>query len=92
MSAGSVVAARSVIQQAGGGANPTPALQTLLLLPIAVSVARQIIERNHYLHSMPGGTCLAFGVFFLSQLLGALTLGVGPFNGHSLVKGAIPED
>lgn len=51
-----------------------------------------MLVREHYRHSLPCGTCLAFAVFFLSRLLGALTLGVGPFNAHSLVKGAIPGD
>ena len=48
--------------------------------------------RQHYLHSLPGGTQLAFGVFLDARLLGALTLGVGPFNSHSLVDGARPSD
>ena len=55
-------------------------------------IAKKIIEQFHYLHSLPGGTCLAFGVFFLNRLLGALTLGVGPFNAYSLVGDAKPGD
>jgi hypothetical protein len=37
--------------------------------------------------SLPG-----FGVFRDGRVLGALTLGVGPMNAHSLVKGAAPDD
>ena len=92
MGAGSVVAARSATRQAGGGANPTPALRSLRITPVPTGIAKDLLVREHYLHSLPGGTCLAFGVFFLSRLLGALTLGVGPFNAYSLVGAAGPDD
>jgi hypothetical protein len=55
-------------------------------------MARRLLEREHYLHSLPGGTRLAFGVFLGCRLLGALTLGVGPLNAYSLVEGATPDD
>lgn len=63
MSAGSVAAARPASQQAGSGASPAPALQQLRVQPIPTSVARKLIEREHYLHSLPGGTHLTFSVF-----------------------------
>ena len=91
-SAGSVTAARSAIQRAGGGASPTPALQSLQVRPVPVSVAKGLLVREHYLHSMPGGTQMAFGVFLKHRLLGALALGVGPFNSYRLVAGASPAD
>ncbi len=69
---------------------PTPALQSLVVRPVPLSAARQLIEAHHYLHSLPGGTMLAFGVFFEQRLLGALTLGAGPYNAHALVEGAKP--
>lgn len=47
---------------------------------------------HHYLHSLPGGTCLAFGVFLETRLMGAITLGVGPKLVHCLVEGASPDD
>ena len=78
MSAGGVAAARPASQQAGGGATPTPALQQLLVKPVPFVVARKLLEREHYLHSFPGGTKLAFGAFVCTGLLGALTLGAGP--------------
>jgi hypothetical protein len=56
MSAGSVTAARPADQQAGGGAIPTPALQQIQVRPVPVSVAKKLVEKNHYLHSLPGGT------------------------------------
>jgi hypothetical protein len=55
-------------------------------------VARKLLEREHYLHSFPGGTKLTFGAFIGSRLLGALTLGAGPANAYSLVDTATPND
>ena len=51
-----------------------------------------MIVRNHYSHSLPGGTKLSFGVILNSRLLGALTFGVGPYLGYKLVNGATPDD
>jgi hypothetical protein len=56
------------------------------------SIAKQLLVREHYLHSFPGGTKLAFGAFVESRLLGVLTLGAGPANAYSLVDGATPDD
>ena len=92
MSAGSVVAARPAYQRAGGGAEPTPALQSLRVRPISHRAAKGLLLRNHYLHTMPGGTRLAFGVFSGDRLMGAATLGVGPFNVHRLVAGSTRDD
>jgi hypothetical protein len=92
MSAGSVAAARPEDPRAGGGATPTPALQQLTVKPVPFFMARQLLVREHYLHSFPGGTKLAFGAFVGTRLLGALTLGAGPANAYSLVDGANPDD
>ena len=67
-------------------------VQDLEVAPISQSDAKSLIVRNHYLHSFPGGTKLNFGVFCQSVLLGAITLGVGPFLGYGLVGGATPDD
>lgn len=92
MCAGSAAAARSAIQRAGDGAIPIPALQSLRVEALPKLMAREMIVRNHYLHSVPGGTQLAFGVLVGKRLLGALTLGVGPKNGHRLVIEATAQD
>ena len=92
MSAGGVAAARPESIQAGGGAIPTPALQSIQVRPVSVKIAKGIIVRNHYLHTMPGGTKLAFGIFNNDRLMGAVTLGVGPFNVHRLVAGSTRDD
>jgi hypothetical protein len=92
MSAGGVAAARVANQQARGGATPIPALHQLMVRPVPYSIAIQLLVREHYLHSFPSGTKLAFGAFVGSRLLGALTLGAGPANAYSLVDHATPED
>ena len=75
-----------------GGSGAGIALRDLRVLPVPTLVARAVLERHHYLHSLPGGTQLAFGVFAGGRLLGALALGVGPFHGCSLVEGATLAD
>jgi hypothetical protein len=92
MSAGGVAAARSEDHRTRGGARPTPALHSIQVQPVPIVLAKKLVERHHYLHSLPGGTRLAFGVFVSSRLLGALTLGAGPTNAYSLVEGATPDD
>ncbi len=78
----------------GSGIGPALAagLGELRVLPVAPRIARTVLERHHYLESLPGGTQLAFGVFAGNRLQGALALGVGPFNGCSLVEGAARDD
>ena len=60
--------------------------------PIIHAAAKRLLVQNHYLHSFPGGTKLSFGIFYQSFLMGAITLGVGPFLGYGLVDRATPED
>jgi hypothetical protein len=90
--AGSVAAAQPEFRQAGGGAIPILALQKLMVKPMPFFIAKQLVVREHYLHSFPGGTKLAFGAFVGTRLLGALTLGAGPANAYSLVASATPDD
>lgn len=92
MSTAGVTVSTAPFQGAGAGSTPSAALHSLLVLPIPTLVARQLVRREHYLHSLPGGTKLAFGVFMANRLLGAVTLGVGPANAHCLVEDAKPED
>jgi len=84
--------ARAANQPQDGGSGPTSPLQSMNVQPIPIAIAKKLVERHHYLHSLPGGTKLAFGVFVGTRLLGAATLGVGPFNGCSLVEGATSAD
>ena len=96
MGAGGVKVARPGILQAGGGASPTPALQDyrpkeIRVRPIPHSVAGQICRAHHYLGTYPGGAALAFGIFVCDKLAGIAVLGVGPPNGHRLLRDARRE-
>ena len=92
MSAASVSVRIASIQEEGRGSNPTAALHSLLVKPIPFVIAKELIQRNHYLHSLPGGTMLCFGTFLGEKLLGALTLGAGPYQAYHLVDGADRKD
>ena len=76
----------------GPGSTPRAALQQLRVLPVPLRAAKALLVPNHYLHSLPGGTQLAFGVFVGVSLRGAVTMGVGPFNAPSVVDGATSDD
>lgn len=91
-SAVGVVDCMSPRQGEGPGANPRTALHEVRVQPVPMSVVKEIVERRHYLHSLPGGTKLAFGVFLGYSLLGAVTLGVGPISAPCLVDGASNDD
>ena len=90
--AGGVAAARPEDQRAGGGATPTSALQSLMVRAIPLAMAKELLVREHYLQSFPGGTHLTLGVFLELRLLGALSLGAGPAMAYALVEGAEPQD
>jgi hypothetical protein len=62
------------------------------LIPISRVDAKTLIVRNHYSHTLPGGTKMSFGVILNGRLLGVMTFGVGPFYGYKLVDGATPDD
>ena len=92
MSAGGVADAQPAVQREGGGAIPTSALHDMSVRPIDFVAAKRLLVKEHYLHSLPGGTKLAFGVFLNHRLLGVVTFGVGPYNAHRLVLDAEPSD
>jgi len=92
MSAGSVTVSTTSIHEGGAGSIPSPALQSIRVRPIPFVAAKKILVRHHYLHSLPGGTKLAFGAFVEDKLLGALTFGAGPHNAFALVDGACPDN
>jgi len=88
MSAASVKKSTVSIHETGAGLNPSAALHAIRVGPIPIVVTKKLLERKHYLHSMPGATELAFGMFVGHQLMGALTLGAGPSQAYHLVQGA----
>ena len=91
-SAAGVSASTAPFHGAGPDSIPRAALHDIVIRPVPFAIARALIVPHHYLHSLPGGTMLAFGVFLAGRLLGAVTFGVGPFNGASLVTGAACDD
>lgn len=78
--------------EARAGASPSTALQSIRIQPIPFIAAKKLIEKHHYLHSIPGGTKLTFGALANGKLLGAITFGVGPHNAYKLVEGAGQSD
>ncbi len=92
MSAASVTGSTVPNQGAGAGSSPSAALHELQVRPVPIIIAREIVVRHHYLHSLPGGTMLCFGVFYGNQLLGAISFGAGPTLAYCLVKKASSED
>ncbi len=92
MSAVSVKVSTASIREAGAGSSPSTALQSIYIQPIPFIAAKKLIEKHHYLHSIPGGTKLTFGALTSGKLLGAITFGVGPHNAYKLVEGAVQSD
>ncbi len=92
MSVAGVGVSTPLIQSESRGSSPTAALQLILVKPIPFVAAKIVLEKHHYLHSLPGGTKLAFGVFLENRLLGAITFGSGPANAYRMVEGAKPSD
>jgi len=92
MSAAGVVGSTSSPHEESPGSNPRAALHRLLVKPIDIGVAKKLVKLYHYLHSLPGGTQLAFGVFVQQMLMGVITFGCGPSQVYRLVHGAIPEN
>ncbi len=91
MSAASVTESTAPVQGERPGSTPRAALQFIRLQPIPFVAAKKILAKHHYLHSLPGGTKLAFGTFVEGRLLGAITFGVGPYNAFALVEEAHPD-
>jgi hypothetical protein len=92
MSAVSISESTVSSQEKGAGPTPSTALQQIIIRPVPFVVAREIIEKNHYLHSLPGGTKLTLGIFLANSLLGALTFGAGPSLAYRLVRDATIDD
>ena len=90
--AAGVLASTASTREAGRGSIPTAGLHAMQVAPIPHNVAREVICRSHYLHSLPGGTMLSFGIFVGKRLLGAITMGAGPYLAYKIVEGAKPDD
>ena len=62
MSAASVMENTAPSHDADPGSSPRAALHSIRVAPIPIRMARSLIERYHYLHSLPGGTQIALGI------------------------------
>ena len=91
-SAVSVKVSTVPIHGAGAGSNPSTALHALQVQPVPFVAVKRLIERYHYLHSLPGGTMMTFGVLLERRLLGAIAFGAGPAQGYRLVGSACLGD
>ncbi len=87
-----VMSSIASIHEAGAGSSPSTALQSIRVQPIPFVAAKKLIEKYHYLHSMPGGTKLAFGALINGRLLGAITFGSGPAYAYKLIKDSVQYD
>ena len=92
MSVGSVMDSTTSVHEGRAGSNPSPALHDIRVRPIPFVAAKLILVKHHYLHSLPGGTKLVFGVFMRDRLQGAIAFGAGPQNAYCLVDSATPDD
>ena len=92
LSAAGVNGSTVPILGAGAGSTPSAALHDLRVSLISPLIAKMLLEKEHYLHSMPGGTILNFGVFHKGRLMGALTFGAGPALAYRLVEGSKRDD
>ena len=91
-SAGSVMVSTPSIHEGRAGSIPSPALQSIIIRPIPHAIAKNVLVKNHYLHSLPGCTKLCLGVFACNLLHGTITFGAGPTNAFRLVESARPGD
>ena len=92
MSVAGVTASMAPVHGADPGSSPRATLHDLRVSPVPIRAAKTILVRNHYLHSLPGGTQIAFGVFLGIRMMGALTIGCGPSQAYCLVDGASRDD
>jgi len=90
--AGGVMGSTIPSQGSRAGSNPSTALHDLRLIPISRVDAKTLIVRNHYSHTLPGGTKMSFGTILNGRLLGVMTFGVGPFYGYKLVNDATSDN
>jgi hypothetical protein len=92
MSSMNAIAATSATSHDIPASGASARLRSIVVRPLPFVAAKALIEKHHYLHTLPGGTKLTFGVFAGGRLLGAVVFGAGPQNAFSLVHQATPDD
>lgn len=71
---------------------PRSILKTLRVEPVAPAAIRSLIEKEHYLHSMPPAPRMCFAVSLDGDLAGAVVFTSGSRHCHRLLAGAQPHD
>ena len=71
--------------------SPRSILKSLRVVGVDAAVIRDIVERLHYLHSMPSVTRACFAVYLGDELVGAAVFTQGARNSHRLLEGAAPH-
>ncbi len=71
---------------------PRSILKSLRVERVAPSAIADVIEREHYLHSMPKAAQACFGVYAGGGLAGAVVFTSGARQGHRVLEAARPQD
>ncbi len=67
-------------------------VKELKVRSVIPSVVKPMIEKDHYLRSMPGGVLQSFGVYLNDTLVGAAVFTSGARQGHRLLDAAQLKD
>jgi hypothetical protein len=67
-------------------------LKRLHVAPVLPSIVRPLMEKHHYLHSMPAAPRRCYGVVLNGDLLGGVVFTSGARHGHRLLSAASPQD
>ncbi len=65
--------------------------KSLTVRRVNPSVVRSLIEREHYLHSMPASTRACFGVYLSGVLVGAVVFTSGARQGYRILEACEPD-
>jgi hypothetical protein len=84
--------ADTTAEMAVQGRPPRSILKALVVCQVGPSIVRDVIEREHYLRSMPVASRLCFGVFLDDVLVGATVFTSGARHGHRSLDAAKPDD
>jgi len=71
--------------------SPRSILKSLRVVRVDACAVRDLIERHHYLRSVPSVTRACFGVYLGDELVGAAVFTQGARNAHRLLQGAAPH-
>lgn len=67
-------------------------VRSIHVQPVSRSVVQPLVVNHHYLHSMPAGARVCFGIYLHNDLHGAVVFTAGARQGHKLLAAAKPQD